>query len=59
EERKAAYTKLQEVVREDLPFLPMFQYATVRGHKSDVAGVVPNINVRIDSWDVATWYWNK
>ncbi len=59
EERKAAYTKLQEVVRNDLPFLPMFQYATVRGHKSGIKGVVPNINVRIDSWDIGSWYWEK
>ncbi|CAN7374586.1 peptide ABC transporter substrate-binding protein [Mesorhizobium sp. LjNodule214] len=57
EQRKQAYLKIQETVRSDLPFLPMFQYATVRGHKSGVEGVVPNINVRIDSWDVATWYW--
>ena len=57
EQRKQAYLKIQETVRSDLPFLPMFQYATVRGHKSGVEGVVPNINVRINSWDVATWYW--
>ncbi|RUU28581.1 peptide ABC transporter substrate-binding protein [Mesorhizobium sp. M6A.T.Ce.TU.016.01.1.1] len=58
EKRKQAYLKIQETVRNDLPFLPIFQYATVRGHKSGVEGVVPNINVRIDSWDVATWYWS-
>lgn len=57
EKRKQAYLKIQETVRNDLPFLPMFQYATVRGHKSGVEGVEPNINVRIDSWDVAAWYW--
>jgi peptide/nickel transport system substrate-binding protein len=57
EKRKQAYLKIQETVRNDLPFLPMFQYATVRGHKSGVEGVEPNINVRIDSWDVATWHW--
>ncbi|MCB8836795.1 peptide ABC transporter substrate-binding protein [Aurantimonas sp. VKM B-3413] len=59
DERKAAYSELQEVVRDDLPFLPLFQYATVRGHKTGLEGVVPNTNVRIDSWDVATWYWDK
>lgn len=57
EKRKEDYLKIQELVRHDLPFLPMFQYATVRGHKSGVEGIVPNINVRIDTWDVASWYW--
>lgn len=57
EERKKIYLKVQEIMRHDLPFLPLFQYATVRGHKSGVENVIPNINVRIDSWNVATWYW--
>jgi peptide/nickel transport system substrate-binding protein len=57
EERKKIYLKIQEIMRHELPFLPMFQYATVRGRKEGVEGVVPNINVRIDSWNVATWYW--
>lgn len=58
QKRKEVYMKLQTVIRNDLPFLPMFQYATVRGHKDSVEGVVPNINVRIDTWDIASWYWN-
>lgn len=57
EERKKIYFKIQETVRNDLPLLPLFQYATVRGHKAGVDGVEPNINVRIDSWNVASWYW--
>jgi peptide/nickel transport system substrate-binding protein len=57
EKRKEVYLKIQEVMRKDLPFLPMFQYATVRGHKQGVENVIPNINVRIDSWNVATWHW--
>ena len=57
EERKAAYLKQQEVIRHDLPFLPMFQYVSVGGFKKGVEGYVPNVNVRIDSWNVATWRW--
>ncbi|MGN6769314.1 MAG: peptide ABC transporter substrate-binding protein [Rhizobiaceae bacterium] len=56
EERKKAYLTVQQTVRNDLPFLPMFQYATVRGHKSNIQGIEPNINVRIDTWNVGIWY---
>jgi peptide/nickel transport system substrate-binding protein len=57
EERKAVYVKIQEIMRKELPFLPMFQYATVRGHKQGIDNVVPNVNTRIDTWNVATWRW--
>lgn len=57
EERKAVYLKIQEIMRADLPFLPMFQYATVRGRKAGVEGVLPNINNRIDTWNVSAWHW--
>ncbi|BCH66479.1 peptide ABC transporter substrate-binding protein [Agrobacterium vitis] len=57
EERKAVYLKIQEIMRKELPLLPMFQYATVRGHKQGVENVTPNVNVRIDTWNVATWRW--
>ncbi|WP_421407229.1 peptide ABC transporter substrate-binding protein [Agrobacterium tumefaciens] len=55
EERKAVYLKIQEIMRKELPLLPLFQYATVRGHKQGVENVKPNVNSRIDTWNVATW----
>ena len=57
EERKAAYLKIQEIMRHDLPFMPIFQYVSVGGFKKGVTGYVPNVNVRIDSWNVNTWAW--
>lgn len=57
EERKAIYNELQEVVREDLPFLPIFQYANLRGHKAGLEGFDPNVNVRIETWNVGEWRW--
>ncbi|MGO4333493.1 peptide ABC transporter substrate-binding protein [Labrys sp. KB_33_2] len=59
EERRKLYFKIQEIMRTDLPFLPMYQYATVRGRKKGVEGFLPNINNRIDSWNVNTWHWVK
>ena len=55
EERKAVYLRIQEIMRKELPLLPLFQYATVRGHKQGVENVKPNVNNRIDTWNVATW----
>jgi len=55
EERKKIYQKQQEVMRHDLPFLPLFQYAVIKGRKDSVTGPVPNVNNRIDSWNVRDW----
>ncbi|RMC36258.1 peptide ABC transporter substrate-binding protein [Paracoccus alkanivorans] len=59
EERKEIYHQLQKIIRDDLPLLPMFQYATVRGHKEGIMGIVPNINTRIDTWHAAAYYWDN
>lgn len=55
EDRKAIYKKIQEVVRADLPFLPIFQYAVCKGRKATVSGPTPNVNNRIDSWNIRDW----
>jgi peptide/nickel transport system substrate-binding protein len=55
EERKAIYQEIQAIMRDDLPFLPIFQYATVKGWKDDVNGPTPNVNNRIDTWNVRDW----
>lgn len=59
EKRKEIYFKVQEIFRNDLAMLPLFQYATVRGRKAGIEGVEPNINTRIDTWQTATYYWDK
>ncbi|GHG85694.1 peptide ABC transporter substrate-binding protein [Pseudodonghicola xiamenensis] len=55
EQRKAIYEEIQMIIREDLPFLPMFQYAVIKGWKDDVTGPAPNVNNRIDTWNVRDW----
>ncbi len=57
EERKVPYMKLQELAREELPFLPIFQYTDLRGTKAGFEGFEPNVNVRIDDWNVGAWRW--
>ncbi|MDB6454134.1 peptide ABC transporter substrate-binding protein [Falsirhodobacter sp. 20TX0035] len=55
DQRREIYRELQAVIRDDLPFLPMFQYAVVKGWKEEVTGPAPNVNNRIDSWNVRDW----
>ena len=55
--RKAAYMKMQEITRHDLPYLPLFQYAFVEGTKPKLQGFTPNVNVQENCWNANTWYW--
>ncbi|GLR50144.1 peptide ABC transporter substrate-binding protein [Shinella yambaruensis] len=57
EERLPIYQRIQEIMRHDLPFLPIFQYANIRGYKTGIQGVEANINNRIDTWNVRSWRW--
>jgi peptide/nickel transport system substrate-binding protein len=59
EKRKAIYWKLQELVRQELPILPIYQYAPVEGHKDGLIGYQPNINARQNTWNMGQWYWAK
>jgi len=53
------YKRLQEIVREELPILPVWQYAPIEGVKSDLAGFTPNLNQRQNGWNMKDWYWVK
>jgi len=57
EERRAIYTKIQSIIRRDLPILPIFQYATAFGHRQGLQGFQPNVNNRIETWNIKTWRW--
>jgi len=55
--RRAIYRKVQETIRKDLPMLPLFQYAIAFGHQANLQGFAPNVNNRIETWNVNTWRW--
>lgn len=57
EDRKEIYQEIQRIIRDDLPFLPIFQYVRVRGHKDNLVGYTPNTNVRMTIWNAKDWYW--
>jgi peptide/nickel transport system substrate-binding protein len=35
----------------------LYQYVSVGGYKQGAEGYVPNVNVRIDTWNVGAWRW--
>lgn len=55
EARREIYNRVQELVRHDLPFLPIFLNTNVWGHKAGIEGFVPNGNTRTESWKAAAW----
>ncbi|TIM67133.1 MAG: peptide ABC transporter substrate-binding protein, partial [Mesorhizobium sp.] len=57
EQRRAIYLRVQEIVRQDLPFLPLFAYTNVFGCKEGLEGFEANSNTRVASWHAAGWYW--
>ncbi|MDH0871340.1 peptide ABC transporter substrate-binding protein [Agrobacterium pusense] len=58
EERQAVYFRIQEIIREELPFLPIYQKVRISGIKEGVDGVIANVNSRIDNWNVNVWKWS-
>ena len=55
--RRSIYRRVQELVRRDLPFLPLYQTNAVQGNKKGISGVVPNVNTRTESWNALAWSW--
>lgn len=58
-ERQALYAQIQQQVRQDLPFLPIFQYARVIGMREGLTGFVANPNLRMYTWNVHEWRWEE
>lgn len=55
--RKEKYFEIQRLLRDELPFLPIYQQAFVYGCKSKLKGMKPNANTQINTWNVASWRW--
>jgi len=59
EKRKVIYDEVQEIVRSELPFLPLFSDNSIRCWKEGIEGVVHNGNTRSESWHAAAWKWTS
>lgn len=57
--RLPIYKEVQSLIRQDLPFFPLFQYMAVRGYKDGLEGIRYNINTRADTWNIREWRWAK
>ncbi|MBU6498110.1 MAG: peptide ABC transporter substrate-binding protein, partial [Rhodospirillales bacterium] len=55
--RQKNYWQAAEIIRQDMPLLPIFQYATVEGTKKGLVGYAPSVYVSVNTWNVNTWYW--
>jgi peptide/nickel transport system substrate-binding protein len=56
--RQVAYFKIQDILRDDLPILPLFQRFATEGIKSTLKGYQNNLNVRINFWNLYDWTWS-
>jgi peptide/nickel transport system substrate-binding protein len=57
EKRKQNYWKIQEIVRDDLPFLPLHQQVQAEGTKAKLVGYEANLNYRSNAWNLSKWHW--
>jgi peptide/nickel transport system substrate-binding protein len=55
--RKDIYAKVQELINDDLPLLPLFNEVFIEGTKAGLDGYVNNVNARANSWNAANWRW--
>jgi peptide/nickel transport system substrate-binding protein len=57
EKRKEVYSRIQQIVREELAILPIFQQVLVEGTNDNLIGFQPNINTSSNCWNIREWYW--
>ena len=55
--REEVYPKVQELIMDDLPFLPLFYEVQIEGTKGGLDGYVNNVNALANSWNAASWRW--
>ncbi|MNV59522.1 Oligopeptide-binding protein AppA precursor [compost metagenome] len=55
--RKEIYAKVQELINDDLPFLPLFNAVNIEGTKAGLEGFAANVNTLANTWNAASWRW--
>ncbi len=59
EKRKKIYWDLQEILVDELPYLPMFHYVMLRGAQTRVQNFWPNPCMYDDMWNANEWWVKK
>jgi len=54
---EAIHAKVQELIMDDLPFLPLFYEVQIEGTKTGLDGYANNVNALANSWNAADWRW--
>lgn len=57
--RKEIYLQAQQIMRDDLAYLPIFQYASIEGTKAGLQNYKQNPFVVSNMWNVFEWYWDE
>jgi peptide/nickel transport system substrate-binding protein len=55
--RDEIYRRQQEIIRHDLPFLPIYYFNVIEGTKSKLVGYRANINTTSNLWNIRDWSW--
>ncbi|AOO80588.1 peptide ABC transporter substrate-binding protein [Bosea vaviloviae] len=55
--RKATYGRIQQIIRDDLALLPIYQTVMAEGLKDGLQGFAANINCSSNCWNMRSWYW--
>jgi peptide/nickel transport system substrate-binding protein len=55
--RKTIYGKAQELMRADLPYLPIFSYARIEGVRHGLVNYKLNGNTLTNTWNLFEWGW--
>jgi peptide/nickel transport system substrate-binding protein len=59
EKRKKAYFRLQEVLADEVPYLPIYHFVNIRGTRKGVEGFRPNANMQEYTWNTNEWWIRK
>ncbi|MCA9880769.1 MAG: hypothetical protein KC442_23390, partial [Thermomicrobiales bacterium] len=57
--RVAIYQEAQQIMRDDLAYLPIFQYTSIEGTKEGLVNYKQNPFVVSNMWNVFEWYWDE
>ncbi|WP_159992432.1 peptide ABC transporter substrate-binding protein [Roseomonas sp. 18066] len=57
--RKQRYFQIQDIIRRDLPFLPLSQGVVFEGVKTRLEGYKPNLSYRVNLWNLREWRWRS
>jgi len=59
EKRKKVYFRLQEVLADEVPYLPIYHFVNIRGTRKGVEGFRPNANMQEYTWNTNEWWIRK